>query len=76
MKFKNISYSKRTYYGITFNPGEVKDVPGYINDNHFVRVDEGLIDEIATSQPVDNDSKSSKTAAVNKPKTTTKGGTK
>ncbi len=39
MLYKNISYSAKTFYGITFKPGEVKEVPGYINDIKMVVVD-------------------------------------
>ena len=39
MKYKNLSYATRTFYGVTFRPQEVKDVPGYINDHKFIRVD-------------------------------------
>jgi hypothetical protein len=36
--YKNISYSAKTFYGVEFRPGEVKSVPGYINDSGMVRV--------------------------------------
>ena len=32
IKYRNISLSAKTFYGITFEPGEVKSVPGYINN--------------------------------------------
>ena len=39
MLYKNISCSVKTFYGVTFKPGEVKEVPGYINDTKMVVVD-------------------------------------
>lgn len=38
MTYKNIGFSTKTFYGVTFAPGEVKDVPGYINASGMVRV--------------------------------------
>ena len=36
--YKNISYSAKTFYGVKFNPGDVKSVPGYINSPSMVRI--------------------------------------
>ena len=36
--YKNISYSAKTFYGVKFEPGEIKEVPGYINSSGMVRV--------------------------------------
>lgn len=38
--YKNISGKKLTFYGVTFNPNEIKEVPGYINHIKMVRVKE------------------------------------
>ena len=38
LKYKNTCRVTRTIYGVTFKPGEIKDVKGYINDPGFVRV--------------------------------------
>ena len=38
IKYKNISCSTKTFYGITFNPGDVKEVPGYVNANGMARI--------------------------------------
>ena len=35
--YKNISLSVKTFYGISFAPGDIKEVPGPINSKHFVR---------------------------------------
>lgn len=39
MFYKNISYTAKTFYGVTFKPGEIKEVKGHINDKLFIRVD-------------------------------------
>ena len=39
MLYKNISHSVKTFYGVTFQPGETKEVPGYINNNTMIVVD-------------------------------------
>ena len=36
--YKNISFSAKTFYGVKFNPGDVKSVPGYINNKGMVRI--------------------------------------
>ena len=38
IKYKNISCSTKTFYGITFNPGDVKEVPGYVNAQGMARI--------------------------------------
>ena len=40
IKYKNISGIPLTFYGITFNPNEVKEVPGYINHMKMLRIKE------------------------------------
>lgn len=39
MIYKNISYTTKTFYGVTFKPGETKQVDGIINDAKMIRVD-------------------------------------
>lgn len=41
MKFKNCGYTTKIIQGVTFNPGDVKDVDFYITDKFFVQ-DESL----------------------------------
>jgi len=36
--YKNISFSAKTFYGVKFEPGEIKSVPGFINSSCMVRV--------------------------------------
>lgn len=38
MKYKNISPFVKTFYGVEFKPGEIKDVCGNINDPAMVIV--------------------------------------
>lgn len=38
MIYKNLSHATKTFYGITFKPGEEHEVPGCINDSKFVRL--------------------------------------
>ena len=38
MLYRNDSHKVMTFYGVKFNPGDVKDVPGNINHPRFVRV--------------------------------------
>ena len=38
-RYKNLSLTTKTFYGVTFKPGEEHDVPGYINVSKFIRVD-------------------------------------
>lgn len=37
MFYQNNSKATKTFYGVTFKPGERKAVPGYINDKDFER---------------------------------------
>lgn len=39
MFYKNVSYSDKTFYGITFKPGETKEVGNYINDRFMILAD-------------------------------------
>lgn len=36
--YKNNSYSTKTFYGVVFKPGDIKEVPGYINCTKFIRL--------------------------------------
>ena len=36
--YKNISFSAKTFYGVRFESGETKQVPGYINSPSMIRV--------------------------------------
>jgi hypothetical protein len=38
IKYKNLSSSIKTFYGIKFRPGEVHSVPGPINHKKFIRI--------------------------------------
>lgn len=36
--YKNIGQSTKTFYGVTFKPGDIKEVPGYINGQGMARI--------------------------------------
>lgn len=38
MLYRSHSIVTKTFYGVTFKPGEIHKVPGYINDKDFERV--------------------------------------
>lgn len=40
MFYKNVSTSVKTFHGVTFNPGDVKEVKKYINDKWMILTDE------------------------------------
>lgn len=40
IKYKNISGHTLVFYGVTFNPNDIKEVPGYINHLKMIRVKE------------------------------------
>ena len=40
MYYKNVSMSVKTFYGVTFKPGEIKEVKNYINHKFMVLVTE------------------------------------
>lgn len=39
MYYKNVSCITKTFYDVTFNPGDEKEVPGYINDKYMIVID-------------------------------------
>lgn len=54
--YKNITYSAKTFYGIKFEPGDIKSVPGYINCPGMVRIF-GKAPKTTTQAPVHEPSK-------------------
>lgn len=36
MVYKNISNCTKKFYGVSFQPGDIKEVPGYVNDKLMV----------------------------------------
>ena len=42
LRYKNISSYPLTFYGITFNPNEIKEVSGYINHPKMIRIKEQI----------------------------------
>lgn len=49
MYYKNVSYTAKTFYGVTFEPGETKKVDGIINNRWMVPTNESATK--ATSAP-------------------------
>lgn len=39
MYYKNVSFSVKTFYGVTFRPGEIKEVAKNINSRFMIQVD-------------------------------------
>lgn len=54
MKYLNNSYAVKTFYGVTFNPGEVHSVPGVIRDPKFFRMDDS-VPETGSAKPEQSD---------------------
>lgn len=52
LKYKNLSLTTKKFYGVTFKPGETKEVPGYINDPKFVRIKDEVKTAPAANKPV------------------------
>lgn len=50
--YKNISLSAKTFYGVRFEPGEMKSVPGYINSLGMIRIFEPKNILTSTSEPI------------------------
>lgn len=36
--YKNISLTAKTFYGVKFESGDIKEVPGYINSPSMIRI--------------------------------------
>lgn len=69
--------ANKTMYGILFKPGEIHDVPGYINHPRFIRIQDTTsipVDTASSSNPtkVDNLIKSKDSAIDTKDSTTKK----
>ena len=75
MFYKNVSYSEKTFYGVKFLPGEVAEVPGYINDRQMIVVPKpakkqtSASSEIAAVTPKKDDKKDSKKSGQDKEST-------
>lgn len=53
--YKNISFSAKTFYGVKFEPGDIKEVPGYINCRGMRRIFAApakAVKPVAQEQPV------------------------
>lgn len=63
--YKNTSYASNTFYGVTFKPGETKEVPGPINCPKYIPVPEPKIDKV--SKVVSDDHPSNTSTVTSKP---------
>ena len=65
MIYKNLGHTTRTFHGVTFNPGDTKEVNGYINAKEFVAVDK--LDTVSDKkEPEKEDKKEDKRSKDNK----------
>lgn len=66
MIYKNISTCKKQFYGVPFNPGETKEVPGYVNDAKMIlsTLPEEEKDKKASKQPTQKSQHSKSADAV------------
>ena len=69
MFYKNISYSVKTFYGVTFRPGETKEVGNYINDKLMILSDAPVNKTvIAQQKPSDKSKKNVPKSVTSEPK--------
>lgn len=57
MFYKNVSCSVKTFYGVTFNPGETKEVNQHINDRCMILADAPTTEVKEQKQPSSAQSK-------------------
>ena len=60
MFYKNVSYTEKTFYGVTFKPGEIKNVPKYINNKWLIRLDDYAASKDSLSQQKPSSDKNKK----------------
>lgn len=53
MKYINLSHTTKTFYGVEFKPGDVKDVPGVINADGMYRTEINVPEKGKKSTPVE-----------------------
>lgn len=63
MFYKNTSYTVKTFYGVTFKPNDIKEVPGFINNKYMVPVDKPDTIESTKSQQKPSSEKPKKESA-------------
>ena len=62
MFYKNTSYFVKTFYGVTFQPQEIKEVGEYINDKFLVLVDGPQVKSAPIQQKLSSDQSTKKVA--------------
>lgn len=60
MFYKNTSCFAKTFYGVTFQPGETKEVSGYINDKFFIVMDAPQPKSVDKQQKLSSDQSNKK----------------
>ena len=58
MIYKNLGHTTRTFHGVTFNPGDTKEVNGYITAKEFIAVDK--LDTVSDKKEPEKEDKRSK----------------
>jgi len=78
MFYKNIGNFPKTFHGITFNPGDIKESPHYINDISMIITEKPKEQTAPITKPSKSsskqDTKASKEAKVDAPEDNSKGG--
>lgn len=67
MIYKNISNSTKTFHGVTFRPGEIKEVPRCINNRYFIRLNSMPKEPPVSIESPTGKSKRRKTAVSDEP---------
>jgi hypothetical protein len=65
MFYKNVSYSVKTFHGVTFQPGEVKEVDKFINSPFMILAD---AKENKTDKKLPQDNQDQQKPSSEKPK--------
>ncbi len=72
MIYKNLSYTTKTFYGVSFKPGEVHEVDGYINHPDIVAATESDLNKCNISGSTKKPEPIKKSEPVKKSATSTK----
>lgn len=63
--YKNTSCSVKTFHGVSFNPGEVKAVPDFINQKYMIRVDNPIQQKPSSDAPKKSEDQNAEKKASN-----------
>ncbi len=67
MFYKNVSYSVKTFHGVTFKPGEIKEVDKYINNKFMIPAD-GIPNKTDNKLPQEDNTQQQQKPSSDKPK--------